>query len=60
MSLPTFMSSGKPISYEIFQPSGAGPFPAIVIVHGTMGMGDTFGGKFNPFKKAITRYGERT
>lgn len=52
----TINSNG--ITCEILQPPGAGSFPAIVIVHGTAGMADSFAGSINPFKKAIQQYGE--
>ena len=54
MGMESFASGGKSIRMNVQEPAGAGPFPAIVLVHGAGGNVDFWLGRIAP---AVTRMG---
>ena len=56
--LPTFKSQGVDVPYELLQPAGEGPYPAIVMVHGTEGMRESFGSAIRDYGEELKKTGK--
>lgn len=57
MAMEMFDSGGEKVSVELFQPVGAGKWPAIVIAYGTEGMNDPFGKDIRSFASDLADKG---
>ena len=57
MATDIFDSQGKKISIEIFQPSGAGQHPAIIIAYGTAGLNAPWGDGIRSFARDLAEKG---
>ena len=57
MGANAFTSSGKNVPVEMFEASGSGPHPAVVVVYGTRGMNAPFGESIRAFAKKLAAAG---